>query len=115
MCTVKKHHWHIFEGFSYTPILVHLALLSNLFKIPAVTFPGPSSYASSNPLESMLFMVFSHNTGDVTCVANSFLIVSGSECGLASTLLITGIRGFLISTLSKTFSSEDTAGAIYSV
>ena len=93
---------------------MHSADLSNRLRIPEVTFPGPSSYAFPKSFDKMDSIVFSHKTGDVTCVAKSFLIVAGSEWGLASTLLMTGIRGFLISTPSRTFSKDATAGDINS-
>lgn len=47
-----------------------------------------------------------------TCRASIFLIVSGSACGSASTLDITGILGVLITVDAKAASSLDTAGSI---
>ena len=41
-----------------------------------------------------------------------FLIVSGSACGSASTLDMTGILGFLITVDAKAASNLDTAGSM---
>lgn len=47
-----------------------------------------------------------------TCCAKIFLIVSGSECGWASTFDITGILGVLISVVASAASNLETAGSI---
>lgn len=50
-----------------------------------------------------------------TCFARMALIVAGSECGLASTFEMTGMRGVLISVLLRASCNFATAGCMYSV
>mmetsp|Transcript_55382 Transcript_55382/g.108409 ORF Transcript_55382/g.108409 Transcript_55382/m.108409 type:complete len:203 (+) Transcript_55382:531-1139(+) len=89
--------------------------LSTLFKIPARTFPGPSSYPDSNPFSRRNLIEFSQRTGEVTCFARSVLISSGSLWACASTFEITGSRGAFTSTPFKNSESSSTAGAMYCV
>jgi len=48
----------------------------------------------------------------LTCRANIFLIVSGSACGCALTLDMTGILGVLISVAANAASNLETAGSM---
>ena len=115
---MRLNNWHVPYRYTqpyYTSTFVHSADLLNRLRMPAVTLPGPSSTALSKSLAKTPSMVFSHRTGLVTWVARSFLMVAGSLWGLASTLEMTGMRGFLNSMSSSTFSRAGTAGAMKSV
>mmetsp|Transcript_110208 Transcript_110208/g.290887 ORF Transcript_110208/g.290887 Transcript_110208/m.290887 type:complete len:212 (+) Transcript_110208:37-672(+) len=96
-------------------VILPAASLSMRFMIPAMTLPGPSSYPVSKPAAIRAFACVSHMTGDVTCFSRISLSSSGSECGDASTLDTTGMRGLFRSTPDSASLSLSTAGAMKSV
>lgn len=50
-----------------------------------------------------------------TCLTRMALMVAGSECGCASTLLMTGMRGVTMFVLLRASCSFSAAGAMYCV
>ena len=83
--------------------------------MPEMTIPGPTSVLFSRPPSSRASMVFSHCTGEGSCLASVARMASASVCGSTSTLEITGILGVEMGVSARPALSASAAGAMKSV